>query len=107
MCTFPKQKHSAHILPPDLTYIGTHPQYERRGSATALIEWALERCCESGAPAYLESTLDAVPLYERLGFKVMQRVSMVLEGTGSYEEAFCVFEPRGKMEAGRGLLDGG
>ena len=92
---------------PGLTFIGTDPQHERRGAATALIQWGLDRCCESGAPAYLESTLDAVSLYERLGFKIMQRVSIVLEGAGSYEEAICIFEPQGKMSAGKALTGGG
>lgn len=92
---------------PGLTFIGTVPQYERRGAATALIQWGLERCCESGTPAYLESTLDAVSLYERLGFKTMHRVSIVLKGVRSYEEACCVFEPRGKMSTGQGLTGGG
>ncbi|CAF9932450.1 MAG: hypothetical protein HETSPECPRED_008363 [Heterodermia speciosa] len=91
---------------PDLTFIGTDPQYERRGAATALIQWGLDRCCESGAPAYLESTLGAVQLYERLGFKIRHRVSIVLEGAQSYEEACCVFQPRGTMLAGQGLSDG-
>ena len=95
------------LVYPGLTYIGTDPQYERRGAATALIQWGLDRCCESGAPAYLESTLEAVPLYERLGFKIAHRVSIILEGTGNYEEACCIFEPRGKISMRQGVVEGG
>ena len=90
---FRVKKFCSYIFHPDLTYIGTDPQHQRHGAATALIQWGLDRCSAS-APAYLESTLDTVPLYERLGFEVMQRVSIVLAGVGSYEEACCAFEPR-------------
>ncbi|CAO1601616.1 hypothetical protein XANCAGTX0491_005269 [Xanthoria calcicola] len=75
-----------------LTFIGTDPQYERRGAASSLIQWGLDRCRKSQIPAYLESTLMAVPLYERLGFKTMYKVSMILGGSGTYEEACCLFE---------------
>ena len=76
-----------------LTFIGTDPQYERRGAATSLIKWGLERCGKSNVPAYLESTPNAVPLYERLGFKTTDRLSIVLEGSVLYEETCCIFEP--------------
>ena len=78
---------------PGLTFIGTDPQYERRGAATSLINWGLERCDKSNVPAYLESTPNAVPLYERLGFKITDRLSIVLEGAVIYEETCCIFEP--------------
>ncbi|KAI4094319.1 MAG: hypothetical protein LQ339_007505 [Xanthoria mediterranea] len=75
-----------------LTFIGTDPQCERRGAASALIEWGLDRCRKSNVPAYLESTLMAVPLYERLGFKTMYKVSIILGRSVTYEEACCLFE---------------
>lgn len=80
-------------LNPGLTFIGTDPQHERRGAATALIQWGLERCCKSNVPAYLESTLNAVPFYERLGFKTRHKISIVLQGSVVYQESCCVYEP--------------
>ena len=76
-----------------LTFIGTDPQFERRGAATPLIKWGIEKSRETNIPAYLESTLNAVPLYERLGFKTMEILSIDLEGSVIYEEACCVFIP--------------
>lgn len=82
-----------HRFDTGLTFIGTDPPYERRGAATSLMQWGLDRCRKSNLPAYLEGTLNAVTLYERLGFKTMCKVSIVLEGSVTYEEACCLFEP--------------
>lgn len=76
-----------------LSFIGTDPQYERRGAATSLMQWGLDRCRRRNIPAYLESTLDAVPFYEQLGFRKMCTVSIILEESVNYEEACCLFEP--------------
>jgi len=82
-----------------LSFIATDPQYERRGAALMLMNWALDRCKEENVPAYLESTMDAGPLYRRLGFEPAQKISMVLKGLGVdgapllYEEACFLFRP--------------
>lgn len=86
-----------------LTFIGTNPQYERRGAATSLMQWGLDRCRKGNIPAYLESTLNAVPFYERLGFKTVNKVSIVLEGSVTYEEACCLFEPCIKVPTVEGI----
>ena len=44
-------------------------------------------------PAYLESTPNAGPLYERLGFKDKGKVSLALEESAAYEEVCYLFEP--------------
>ncbi len=79
-------------LDPGLTFIGTDPCYERRGAATSLTRWGLDRCVKDNIPAYLESTLNAVPFYGKLGFKITERVSIELEGPVFYEEACCLYE---------------
>ena len=76
----------------DLTFIGTDPQYERRGAATLLTLWGLKRCSDEGLPAYLESTLNAGPLYEKLGFKNIRKVSIANESV-TYEEGCYLFNP--------------
>ena len=47
--------------------------------------------------AYLESTVDAGPLYERHGFASAENISMVLEGKEGesvlYEEVCFIFRP--------------
>ncbi|KAL4963683.1 GNAT family N-acetyltransferase [Aspergillus stella-maris] len=83
-----------------LTYIGTDPKYERRGSASMLVNWGLERAKREGVPASLESTKNAWPLYEKLGFRGEELISMTLEGVGEggssvlYEEMCFVFRPQ-------------
>lgn len=93
-CVLIAGRHRASMahLDPGLTFIGTDPLHERRGAATSLTRWGLDRCAENKIPAYLESTLNAVPFYERLGFKTMERLSIDLEGPVIYEEACCLYE---------------
>ncbi|CAD6578678.1 MAG: hypothetical protein ASARMPREDX12_008937 [Alectoria sarmentosa] len=80
-----------------LTFIGTDPRHERRGAASLLLQWGLERCVRDNVLAYLESTVDAGPLYERHGFASAENISMVLEGKEGesvlYEEVCFIFRP--------------
>jgi predicted N-acetyltransferase YhbS len=77
--------------------VGTDPPHERRGAASLLIRWGLEHCRGDNVPAYLESTVEAGPLYERHGFKAVENLSMVLEGMARdsipivYEETCFIF----------------
>lgn len=81
--------------------MGTDPPHQRRGAASLLLQWGLERCRRDAVPAYLESTFDAVPLYERHGLRAAGKISMVLGGMvrdGApvvYEETCFVFRPDG------------
>lgn len=74
--------HKSPNPPTDLSLIGTDPSHERRGAASLLIQWGLERSKRDNIPAYLESTMNAVPLYQRHGFKVAEVISMVVDGVG-------------------------
>ncbi|KAI1205193.1 putative GNAT family acetyltransferase [Annulohypoxylon truncatum] len=81
---------------PDLSFIGTDPSYERRGAATMMIQWGIDQCKKHGVPAYLESTLEAAPLYRKLGFIEMEKISLDYEVAGSeitqtYEEIGFVY----------------
>jgi len=64
-----------------------------------LMNWALARCKKENVPAYLESTMDAGPLYRKLGFEPVQGMSMVLKGLGVngapllYEETCFLCRP--------------
>ncbi|KAK3324478.1 putative GNAT family acetyltransferase [Cercophora scortea] len=82
-----------------LSFIGTDPKHQRRGAASLLVGWAVERCKEENVPAYLESTGDALRLYESFNFKVERTIKMELEGMGPhgssvvYEEMCFLFQP--------------
>lgn len=80
-----------------LTFIGTNPLHERRGAATLLLQWGLQRCINDSVPAYLESTIEAGPLYERHGFDSAEKIYVLLKGKEGesvlYEEVCFVFRP--------------
>lgn len=60
-----------------LPAIGVDPPAQGRGLGAALMAPMLERCDEEGAIAYLESSnVRNLPFYERLGFKVTQRIQV-------------------------------
>ena len=46
----------------------------------------LDRCIKDSVPAYLESTVDAGPLYQRHGLKAAGNISMVLEEVAEDEQ---------------------
>jgi predicted N-acetyltransferase YhbS len=72
-----------------------------------MVQWALDQCEEKGYPAYVESTVEALPFYEKLGFKVAGRISIDLrevvhdDSMGLYEEVGCIYTPESKAK----LLD--
>lgn len=79
-----------------LSFLGTHPLHERRGAASLLIKWGVDRCIEDHVPALLESTVDAGPLYRRHGFRAAEDISMELGQTAGgmpvvYEETSFLY----------------
>ncbi|KAI0183935.1 putative GNAT family acetyltransferase [Xylaria flabelliformis] len=59
-----------------LTFMGTDPLHERRGAALMMVRWGLEQCRKDDIPGYLESTLDAAPFYQKMGFTTSQQISL-------------------------------
>ncbi|KAL7625835.1 hypothetical protein AAE478_005058 [Parahypoxylon ruwenzoriense] len=79
-----------------LTFIGTDPSHERRGAASLLARWGIERSKSESIPLYLESTLEAAPFYERHGFTAEETVSLPLSATNNgqpdvYKEVIFTF----------------
>ncbi|KAI1767760.1 putative GNAT family acetyltransferase [Hypoxylon sp. FL1150] len=79
-----------------LTFMGTDPAYERRGAATMMVKWGIDQSKCDHVPAYLESTLEAVPFYRKLGFVDVERLSLAYLTTGTnvskvYEEISFVY----------------
>ncbi|MGE3856533.1 MAG: GNAT family N-acetyltransferase [Dehalococcoidia bacterium] len=57
--------------------IGVDPSRQGRGVGSSLLAPMAERCDREGMPAYLESSKERnVPLYERFGFRVLDRVEL-------------------------------
>ena len=52
--------------------LGTHPDWQRRGIASAVLAPVLGQCDADGLPAYLETQRESnVPFYRRHGFEVI------------------------------------
>lgn len=73
--------------------MGTDPSHQKRGAATKMIQWGLERCKQEGIPAYLESTMEAVPLYTKNGFVAASEIFLAIDENNTYEEAACIYQP--------------
>lgn len=63
-----------------LMYMATDPQWRRNGAATLCVEWGVSRCKELGIPAYLEASKEGAPVYQRLGFEIVDDVHMEVDG---------------------------
>ncbi|KAK6827885.1 hypothetical protein PG990_009525 [Apiospora arundinis] len=53
----------------NLSILCVHPSYQGRGLSTALLQPMLDLADQLGVTAYLEALENAVPVYEKLGFK--------------------------------------
>jgi GNAT superfamily N-acetyltransferase len=49
--------------------LGVHPSYQGRGLASKLLKWGLDRADAEGVEAYLSSSPEGKPVYEKYGFK--------------------------------------
>ena len=56
----------------DCHTIAVHPDYQVKGVGKKLVQWGLDVAEELKLPIYLESTIEGVPLYERMGFKKLK-----------------------------------
>ncbi|KAK5173335.1 uncharacterized protein LTR77_002016 [Saxophila tyrrhenica] len=63
-----------------LMFLATDKAWRRKGAATAIVRWGLDRCRELNVPAFLEASDEGAPVYERLGFEVVDEVVMEIEG---------------------------
>ncbi|KAJ5183801.1 hypothetical protein N7492_001417 [Penicillium capsulatum] len=52
-----------------LEILGVHPNYQRRGLASRLLKWGLERADQDGVEVYLSSSPEGKPMYEKYGFQ--------------------------------------
>jgi GNAT superfamily N-acetyltransferase len=63
----------------DLEIVATDPTYQGKGAGSQLMRWGLKQADEKHVEAFLEASPDAVPLYERLGFREVDRTDTFIE----------------------------
>lgn len=71
------------------------------------MKWGLERSRQENVPAYLESTLDALPFYSKLGFTGTEKIKMVLPGGRAGEGGAKGDGGAGEVGEGNGGEGGG
>jgi GNAT superfamily N-acetyltransferase len=57
-----------------LVLLATHPDYRRRGAGTALTQWGIDQALAAGADVGLEASPMGFPLYQHLGFVVLENL---------------------------------
>lgn len=78
-----------------LSMLATHPAYRRRGYATQLVRWGVERSERDGVPISLLASSMGELVYRACGFEVVGRVDVRV--SGDYDEEVLVkmvFRPR-------------
>ncbi|KAL2016842.1 hypothetical protein VTK56DRAFT_2917 [Thermocarpiscus australiensis] len=95
-----------------LSFVCTDPAYQGQGAGSLLTRKVLEMAAAEGLPVYLESTEVAVPMYEKLGFQVVDEFQMRIPRAGSselsevYKELCMIWHPPPKQqERHTGVID--
>ncbi|WPG98356.1 acyl-CoA N-acyltransferase [Acrodontium crateriforme] len=56
-----------------LEIVATHPKFQGQGAGSLMLRYGTERADAAGVEAYLEASPEAVPLYEKFGFREVGR----------------------------------
>ena len=84
-----EQDRKVHLLGRDYLYlqlIGVAPQYQGQGLGGKLLAALFAESEQTGLPIYLETETDEnVQIYQHLGFKVLQKVTLPLIGLPMWE----------------------
>lgn len=80
----------------DLEIVATDPTYQGKGAGSQMMRWGLEKADEQAVEAYLEASPEAVPLYEKLGFRESGRTDTFIENervTGTWYRSLFMIRP--------------
>ncbi|KAH8890612.1 acyl-CoA N-acyltransferase [Thozetella sp. PMI_491] len=81
----------------ELEYLAVHPENHRKGIATALVKSGIQAADKLGVDIFVLAKDTARPVYERLGFKEIERNVEDLTkwgGSGPYAAYFMVYEAK-------------
>jgi predicted N-acetyltransferase YhbS len=85
---------------PVLSLLCVHVDYQRQGVGKSLVRWGLQQSETLGLPVHLEASPEALPLYQSLGFDVVDTVVIKAEDwDGRFERRYTVmlWRPRGTI----------
>jgi GNAT superfamily N-acetyltransferase len=88
-----------------LMYMATEKQWRRKGAATVVVQWGLDRCRERNIPAFLEASEDGAPVYARLGFEKVDDIVVDIDGDKSVSPVMMWWPPGTKDEDKRPLTE--
>lgn len=80
----------------ELSLFFVHPDYQHQGIGSLLLRWGIQKAEEMGAKIWLSSTAYAVVVYEKKGWKVVERREVELGkygGEGVYSRPWMVRKP--------------
>ncbi|OAL21879.1 hypothetical protein AYO20_11308 [Fonsecaea nubica] len=63
-----------------LELLFTHPDHRKQGAATKIVQWGLTRAEEEGVDLGLESSPMGFPLYQSLGFVLIEKRTVRVDG---------------------------
>ncbi|PKS07229.1 hypothetical protein jhhlp_005831 [Lomentospora prolificans] len=72
-----------------LHILGVHGDYQGRGASSSLLRWGVQRADEDQLPCYLDASPGAKPIYEKYGFREVDRIVF---GDGEHIESIMVRE---------------
>lgn len=71
----------------DLKLLHTDPAHQRRGAGGMCLQWGTAQADRLGLPSYLEASAEGRPLYEKFGFKEVDRIVVDLTKWGGTDDA--------------------
>ncbi|KPM34500.1 hypothetical protein AK830_g12070 [Neonectria ditissima] len=83
-----------------LKLLHTEPKHQKRGAASLLLEWGLKEAERLGFPAFLEASEQARPLYEKWGFKEVDKLTVDFSpwgGPPKIEVPLMLWLPKGRL----------
>ncbi|ROW07983.1 hypothetical protein VMCG_03596 [Cytospora schulzeri] len=78
-----------------LGMIVTAPEYRRRGAASLLVQWGIDKADEDGVEIYLEASEAGRPMYEKFGLHTLKVMDfdMAQLGYEGIDTHICMWKP--------------
>ncbi|KAK3115525.1 hypothetical protein LTR53_005020 [Teratosphaeriaceae sp. CCFEE 6253] len=76
-----------------LVYLAVAQEWRRKGVASMIVQWGVQKCEQLGAVAYLEASEAGRFVYEKCGFEVVDTVQTELDGEVSTCPAMLRWPP--------------